>query len=118
MNLYLKPSTVCKADGSEVIEVLSLSPEYIDSMAETLSVVKRLDLDSVLKVIHTSDDEKKAICKLMDCFGITEKQAMYVVNIPIDKVSIVFNPQNVDEYMGWLLNLKQLLLARPQKWNF
>ena len=64
MNLYLKPSTVCKADGSEMIEVQSLSPEYIDSMTETLSAVKGLDLDGVLKVIRMSDDENKAMCKL------------------------------------------------------
>lgn len=118
MNLYLKPSIVCKTDGSEVIEVQSLSHEYIDTMVETLSVVKDLDLDGVLKVIRMSVDENKAVCKLMECFGITEKQAKYIVNIPINKTAIVFDSQNVDNYIEWLLKLRQLLNERPPKWIF
>ena len=118
MNLYLKPSIGRKTDGSEVIEMQSLSHEYIETMVETLSVVKDLDLDGVLKVVRMSVDEKKAVSKLMECFGMTEKQAKYIVNIPIEKAAIVFNPQNVDNYIKWLLKLKQLLSERPQEWIF
>lgn len=118
MNLYLKPSIVCKADGSEVIEMQQLSHDYIDTMVETLSVVKDMDLEGVLKVIRMSDDENAAMCKLMDCYSLTEKQARYIINIPIEKAAIVFNPKNVDEYAEWLLQLKQLLQARPQEWSF
>lgn len=118
MNLYLKPSIVCKADGSEIIEMQSLSEEHIDSLVETLSVVKELVLDDVLKVIRVSDDENNAISGLMEHFGLTEKQARYIVNIPINKTAVVFDQQGVDVFVEWLLKLKQLLHARPHEWNF
>lgn len=118
MNLYLKPSIVCKADGSEMIELQSISNEYIDTLIETLSVLKSMSLDDVLNIIRMSDSENKAVCKLVESFGITEKQAKYIVNIPINKATIVFNPQNVDEYIEWLSKLRQLLFTRPQEWTF
>ena len=118
MNLYVKPSIVCKADGSEIIEIQSLSCEYIDSIVNTLSAIKDMKLDGVLNIIRMSDDENKAMCKLMECFGITEKQARFIINIPVEKASMVFNSQNDIEYIEWLLKLKQLLLTRPHKWNF
>lgn len=104
MNLYTTPKTTTLEDGSIIINVQAITPEYIENHIKNIEAVEKIDIEEVIRVIRGSNNLDEANNSLVSRFNITHQVADFILNMELSEVS---------EYVG----NKVFCEAEIEKWS-
>ena len=95
--------------GSETVE---LTPEYIDTFIEDIAAVEKLGFSTqpIADLITAGHpDEKSLVEQLMKRYGITDRQAVLVVRLPVHDVPLYFDKEEYPRHIERLKTMRRLL---------
>lgn len=104
MNLYTTPKMTTLEDGSIIINVQAITPEYIENHIKNIEAVEKIDIKEVIRVIRGSNNLDEANNSLVSRFNITHQVADFILNMELSEVS---------EYVG----NKVFCEADIEKWS-
>lgn len=104
MNLYSAPKTTTLEDGSIIINIQAITPEYIENHIKNIEAVEKMDIEEVIRVIRGSNNLEEANNSLVSRFNITHQIADFILNMEFAEVS---------EYVG----NEVFCEAEIERWN-
>ena len=75
MNLYSAPKTTTLEDGSIIINIQAITPEYIENHIKNIEAVEKMDIEEVIRIIRGSNNLDEANNSLVSRFNITHQVA-------------------------------------------
>jgi DNA gyrase/topoisomerase IV subunit A len=87
MNLYSAPKTTTLKDGSIIINIQAITPEYIENHIKNIEAVEKMDIEEVIRVIRGSNNLEEANNSLVSRFNITHQVADFILNMELSEVS-------------------------------
>lgn len=104
MNLYSAPKTTTLEDGSIIINIQAITPEYIENHIKNIEAVEKMDIEEVIRVIRGSNNLEEANNSLVSRFNITHQVADFILNMELSEMS---------EYVG----NKVFCKSEIEKWD-
>ena len=95
--------------GSETVE---LTPKYIDTFIEDIAAVEKLGFSTqpIADLITAGyPDEKRLVEQLMKRYGITDRQAVLAIRLPIHDVPLYFDKAEYPRQIERLKTMRRLL---------
>lgn len=87
MNLYSAPKTTTLEDGSIIINIQAITPEYIENHIKNIEAVEKMDIEEVIRVISGSNNLEEANNSLVSRFNITHQVADFILNMELSETS-------------------------------
>ena len=80
--MSIDPEISIKKDGSLIIELQAITPEYIDGLIENIEAAGKLNIDDLFRLIDSyGDDYEKGRAAAAKAFGIEESVIDFVYNM-------------------------------------
>lgn len=90
MNLYSAPKTTTLEDGSIIINIQAITPEYIENHIKNIEAVEKMDIEEVIRIIRGSNNLDEANNSLVSRFNITHQVADFILNMELSEMSEYF----------------------------
>lgn len=82
LDLFAHPEISTHKDGSLIIELKAITPEYINGLIENIEAAGKLNIDDLFRLIDSDgDDYEKGRTTAANAFGIEESVIDFVYNM-------------------------------------